>query len=128
MAEQVQERTGELPKTILADGGHAKHEDIVQMEKKGITVIVPPADHAKPLEQLGKEGPEVRAWRERMETEEAQKLYRARASLCELSNAHQKSHHGITQFLVRGLPKVTCVVLMGVLVSNLLQHAGRLLI
>ena len=50
MAEQIQERTGKLPETVLADGGHAKHEDIAQMEAKGIKVIVPVADNAKPLD------------------------------------------------------------------------------
>lgn len=127
MAQQIEQRTGQLPQTVLADGGHAKQEDIVQMERMGIKVVVPPPEHAKPIEQLGKVEPEVRAWRERMETEEAQKQYRARASQCELINAHQKSHHGIEQFLVRGLSKVTSVVLLGALASNLLPHAAALL-
>lgn len=127
MAKQVKERTGQLPKTVLADGGHAKQEDIVEMEKMGIKVVVPPPENAKSIEQLGKVEPEVRAWRERMETEEAQKQYRMRASQCELINAHQKSHHGIEKFLVRGLSKVTSVVLLGALASNLLPHAIALL-
>ena len=81
------------------------------------------------IEKLEAEGadPEVIAWRERMETDEAKKLYRARAGLAELANAHQKTHHGITQVLVRGIPKVTCVILLNVIGSNLLQHANRLL-
>ena len=90
MVEQVRERTGELPKVLLADGGHAKHEDIVAVRAKGIDVLVPPPDNANSIEQLRLEGadPEVIAWRERMETPEAQQQYRARAGLCELSNAH----------------------------------------
>jgi len=51
-------------------------------------------------------------------------LYRARASLCELLNAHVRS---IDQFLVRGLAKVTSVVLLGAIATNLLQHAATLL-
>ena len=127
MAKQIEQRTGQLPQTVMADGGHAKMEDIVEMERMGIKVVVPPSERAKPIEHLGKGEPQVRAWRERMETEEAQKQYRARASQCELSNAHQKSHHGIEQFLVRGLSKVTSVVLLGALASNLLPHAAALL-
>ena len=69
----------------------------------------------------------VVAWRARMETAEATKLDRARASLCELMNAHLRTHHGVDQFLVRGLAKVTCVVLIGVFASNILQHAATLL-
>jgi len=127
MAEQIQQRTGQLPQTVMADGGHAKHEDIAKMENKGIKLLVPVPDNAKPLAELTDADPGVLSWRQRMETPEAQQLYRARAGVCELPNAHQKSHHGITQFLVRGLDKVTCVVLLSALSSNLLQHATKLL-
>ena len=127
MAEQIEKRTGELPKVVLADGGHAKREDIISMMTKGIDILVPPADNARSIEQLKAEGeaPEVIAWRERMETEEAKELYRARAGLGELSNAHQKSHHGISQFIVKGIDKVTCVILLSAITSNLLQHAAH---
>lgn len=129
MVEQIEERTGQRPSALLADGGHAKLEDIVATKQMGVDVIVPPAETAKSIEQLKAEGaaPEVIAWRERMETEEAKKLYRARAGLVELANAHQKTHHGITQVLVSGLAKVTCVILLNVIGSNILQHAARLL-
>ena len=68
--------------------------------------------------------PAVVAWRERMTTDEAKAVYRAHASLCELTNAHLRSHHGIEQFLVRGLAKVTCVALLAAITSNVLQHAA----
>ena len=88
-----------------------------------------PHHTARSIEELRLSGerPVVIAWRERMETAEAKALYRARAGLCELLNARQKSHHGITQFLLRGVTKVTCVVLMSAMASNLVQHAARLL-
>jgi len=69
---------------------------------------------------------EVVAWRERMESDDAKQLYRARASLVELSNAHRKTHHGIGQVLVRGIAKVTCVILLNAIGSNILQHASQL--
>lgn len=129
MAEQIEERTGELPKVLLADGGHAKGEDITALRAKGVDVLVPPSDRAKPIEQLREEGaaPEIIAWRERMETPEAQQLYRARAGLCELTNAHQKSHHGLTEFLVKGLTKVTSVVILHAIASNLAQYGVQML-
>jgi hypothetical protein len=68
--------------------------------------------------------PEVEAWRERMKTEEAKCAYRARAGLCELSNAHLKDHHGTASVLVRGLAKVTCVALLGAVAANVLTHAS----
>ena len=129
MSEQIEERTGELPKTVLADGGHCKSGDIVELRSRGVDVLVPPPKTAYPIEQLRQEGadPEVIAWRERMETAEAKQIFRARAGLCELTNAHQKEHHSIQQFLVKGIPKVTCVVLLSALTSNLLQHASNIL-
>jgi transposase len=129
MVEQIQERTGELPKVVLADGGHAKNEDIAAVRAKGVDVLVPPPEKAKPIEQLRQQGaePEVIAWREQMQTPEAKEKYRARAGLCELSNAHQKSHHALTQFVVRGVDKVTCVVLLSAIASNVTQHAAHLL-
>lgn len=129
MVEQIEHRAGAYPKTLLADGGHARHDDIVTTERHGVAVIMPPSERAKSIAALRAEGapPEVIAWRERMETPEAQEQYRARASLCELNNAHQKSHHGLAQFVVRGVAKVTCVVLMGAIATNLMQFAPALL-
>jgi transposase len=129
MVEQIAQRTGAYPKTLLADGGHARHDDIVATERHGVAVIVPPSERAKSIATLREEGapPEVLAWRARMETAEAKEHYRARASLCELNNAHQKRHHGIDQFLVRGIGKVTCVILLSALATNLMQFGNLLL-
>jgi len=59
-----------------------------------------------------------------MTTEAARTTFRARASLCELSNAHLKHHHGTAQVLVRGTAKVTCVALLCALSANLSTHAA----
>ena len=129
MVEQIEKRTGQRPAVLLADGGHIKSEDISATRRMGVDVIVPPPETAKTIEKLKAQGadPEVIAWRERMETDEAKQLFRGRAGLVELANAHQKTHHGITQVLVRSAAKVTCVILLNAIGSNLLQHAHRLL-
>ena len=129
MAEQIKERTGQYPKAVLADGGYVKHEDIAETERKGIAVISSPAENAKTPDELRAAGADehVIAWRERMETEEAKRQYKARASLAELANAHQKEHHGLTQFLVRGIPKATTVVTISAIAFNILQNGLRLL-
>jgi len=62
-----------------------------------------------------------------MQTDEAKQLFRARASLCELPNAHFKSRLGLGHLLVRGLNKITCVALLTALASNLLAHMHALL-
>ena len=54
-------------------------------------------------------------------------LQSARASLCELANAHIKCRFRLDRFLVRGTPKVTCVALLAAIAFNLLQHAASLL-
>jgi transposase len=68
--------------------------------------------------------PEIKNWRERMETDEAKKIYRERASTAECVNAQVKGRYGLRRFLVRGVPKVTCVVLLVALTHNLMRwHA-----
>jgi transposase len=124
---QTEQRTGQRPKTLLADANHAAHACIRNATAAGVEVLI--AVPARTLEGgvHADDDPAIIAWRARMETEEAKKLYRARASLCELMNAHLRVHHGVDKFLVRGLAKVTCVVLLAAITSNLLQHAHALL-
>lgn len=125
MLDDVERRTGVLPAVLLADGGHAKHECIRSATERGVEVLIPlPARANKPD---AKDDPAIAAWHERMATDEAKQKYRARPGLCELPNAHLKCHHGMAQMLVRGIEKVTCVVLLGVLTGNLLAHASALL-
>jgi IS5 family transposase len=66
-------------------------------------------------------------WLVRMQTNDAKRAMRARASLCELANAHFKDRFGLERVLVRGTGKVTCVALFASLAFNLLQHAARIL-
>lgn len=121
----IEARTGQLPKQLLADGNHAKHECIESATRRGVEVFIAVPKREKDVATCT--SPEIAAWRERMETENAKRVYRSRAGLCELPNAHLKCHHGIAQVLVRGLARVTCVVLLGALANNLLAHASSLL-
>jgi hypothetical protein len=121
MLENIRARTGTLPRQLLADANHAKHSCIEAATRAGVEPIIaiPKRERCatKPV------SPEVEAWRERMKTDEGKRTYRARAALCELSNAHLKSHHGTAAVLVRGLAKVTCVALLGAIAANVLAHA-----
>jgi hypothetical protein len=127
MLDEIHRRTGELPATLLADANHAKHDCIRAATDVGVQAIVAVPERTRHGGANADDDPAIVAWREHMETDEAKRLYRARASLCELSNAHLRTHHGVDQFLVRGLAKVTCVALLGAITSNLLQHAATLL-
>jgi transposase len=128
MLDDIERRTGKLPAVLLADGGHAAYDDIIEVTARGVTPLVAVAESSKnPRSRQANHDPAIDAWRARMETDEAKQTYRARASLCELSNAHFKSRLGLGHLLVRGLNKVTCVVLLTALASNLLAHAHVLL-
>jgi transposase len=125
MLDQIEQCTGVLPKVLLADGNHAKHDCIRNAAARGVEVIIPVPDRSTKPDAA--DDPAIAAWHDRMETDEAKRLYRARAGICELPNAHLKCHHGVAQLLVRGTGKVTCVVLLAALAANLLAHAAALL-
>lgn len=131
MLDDIQRRTGALPKVLLADANHGSHDGIRDAEARGVELLVPVPDTSarakNPTRDQAADDPPIVAWRERMATDDAKQTYRARAGLCELSNAHLRSHHGVEQFLVRGLTKVTSVILIAAIVSNILQHAATLL-
>lgn len=122
MLVDIKARTGTLPGQLLADANHAKHSCIEAATCAGVEPIIaiPKREQCatKPV------SPEVDAWRERMKTDEGKRAYRARAALCELSNAHLECHHGTAAVLVRGLTKVTCVALLGAIAANVLAHAA----
>ena len=126
MLDDIERRTGELPKTLMADANHAKHDCIVECAERGVEALISvPAQRRTPgARPQADQRPAVLAWRERMSTEAAKTTFRARASLCELSNAHLKHHHGMAQVLVRGTTKVTCVALLCALSANLVAHAA----
>ena len=127
MLDEIKQRTGQLPKTLLADANHAADDCIRAATEAGVEILVAVPERSRKPGANSDGDPAIVAWRERMETDEAKKIYRARASLCELMNAHLRTHHGVDQFLVRGLAKVTCVALLGAIASNVLQHANVLL-
>jgi transposase len=126
MLDDIERRTGQLPEVLLGDAGHASHDTIRHAAARGVEALIAVPEHSKQPGPQAHTDEAVVAWRARMETPEAQKLYRARASLCELMNAHARTHHGLDHFLVRGLKKITCVVLLTAITSNLLQHAALL--
>ncbi len=128
MAEQVAARAGEDPEAYLMDGGFVDLEDIAALERRGVSVYAPPKHRAQtarrePTEGGGRgtEPPEVTAWRERMQTEEAKAIYKDRAATAECVNAQFRERYGLRQLLVRGLPKVTCLMLLVAIAHDLMR-------
>lgn len=123
MVEQVRERTKQLPKTWLVDGGFVKLIAIEALDKEGVTVFGPvpePKDKSRDrYAPLPGDSTAVAEWRQRMGTEEGQAIYKQR-KLVELPNAQARSRHGVQQVRVRGLTKVRCVALWVAITHNLL--------
>ncbi len=128
MEEQVMQRTGQHPGAYLMDGGFATREDITALEERDVTVYSPVRlPRNKPEEERYQprygDSPQVVRWRERMATEEAKAVYRQRGSTAEWANA-QVSQHGVSRFTVRGVAKLTSVMLLVAVGHNLLRWAA----
>jgi hypothetical protein len=133
MVDQIKQRHGVVPQAYLVDGGFVGREHITYVAREHGVAVYAPISAKKKKEEAGKDpyGPakgdseEVKAWRQRMGTEAAQKLYHLRAATAEWSNA-QARNRGLYQLPVRGLARVKAVLLLYALAHNLMQ--GRALL
>jgi len=110
MLEQIEERTGVRPATLLVDGGYAQHEAIDQAAEKDVVLYAPlpkprKGDTRDPHAQRPEDSEAVAAWRQRMGTDEAKAIYKQRAATAETVNADAKTHRGLDRLAVRGLAK-----------------------
>lgn len=125
MLEDIETRTGHSPTQLLADANHTAHEDIRAVAAQGVELLAPIPRRTHDSEKQYDDA--ICDWIARMQTSEAKRAMRARASLCELANAHLKERFGLDRVLVRGIAKVTCIALLHGIAFNLLQHAPALL-
>lgn len=127
MLEQVTQRCGgQAPAAWLVDGGYVAHDQIEQASET--TTVYGPVPKPRdpgidPHAPKAGDSEAVAQWRSRMGTEEAKAIYRQRAATAECVNA-QSRNRGLTQFLVRGSDKVTCVMLFFALAHNLMRSAA----
>lgn len=125
MLDQVAARTGIVPGEVLADGGYADHEDIVNTAARQTTPFVPlpkpRSGDANPHQPRPDDPPAIADWRRRMATAEAKEIYKQRAATAETSNANLRCFKGLDRFRVRTAPKVRSVVLWAVLAYDLLR-------
>ena len=130
MSNALAEQYGERPGQHLADGGFAKLDDIDTLAGNDVEVFVPvprPRDASRDRHvPLRGDTPATAAWRQRMGErareggEDATKeIYKQRAATVELANA-QTRNHGLRQFMVRGVDKVTAVALWFALAHNMM--------
>lgn len=126
MLEQIEQRTGRLPRSALVDGGFADHKSLQEAEARQVTVYAPVPESSRPgvdpyAPKLS-DPPSVAAWRERMATEEAKKIYKERASSVECVNGTAKEHRGLRAVRVRGMGKVLGVALLFAVTHNILRY------
>ena len=120
--EAVRERLGRLPGRHLADGGFTSAADIEWAHAEGIEVYCPPTQSkhgTDPFKPRRDDGPGVLAWRSRMASEEGKARYKRR-SICECIHARWRNWN-LRQVTVRGVKKVTALVLWFALANNILQ-------
>jgi transposase len=126
MERQIHERTAVHPDDYLMDGGFVKRDDITALENEGIAVYAPlrpprtTTSGRTATDPRPDDSPQVRAWRERMGTDEAKERYKDRAATAECVNARCRQR-GIHQFTVRGVDKVLSVMLLAVIAHDLLR-------
>lgn len=137
MVEAIAGRYGRAPNQLLVDTVYATCADIAALARREgdpVTVYAPPPperDDIKPESlssrayKRSREPEPVRAWRERMASEEGQSVFKRRR-LIEQVHAQTKQR-GFGQIGVRGLIKAQAVALWHALAHNLLAaHRLRL--
>lgn len=127
MLQQIAERYDQKPKEHLVDKGFISFPQFEQAHREGIIVYAPFPKASKgnpnPTQPKAKDGPGVKAWRERMGTEAAKTIYKQRAATIEWANACIRNL-GFYRVMVCGKQKVRAVLLWFVLAHNLLRAAA----
>jgi len=130
MREQIEKRTGQKVEEELIDGGFVTLDGIEQATAKGVVVYAPPPTPrtaGSPYEVRKGDSAAVAAWRQRMGTAEAKRIYKERAATSETVNADLKTFRGLDRLLVRGMRKVKCVALWCALAYNVMHFASVLI-
>lgn len=123
MVTQLTTRYGQAPAAMLADTAYATHADLQQVHDQTCVYAPVPEPRTHTRDRHGPrpdDPPPVAAWRRRMGTADAQRLYKERAATAECVNA-QARQRGFWRVCVRGLRKVRAVALWQALAHNLLR-------
>jgi len=133
MRRQVETRSGRKVEEHLLDGGYLRTEDLERAHAEDVALFVPPQP-ARKAERRGREleprpgdSEAVRAWKERMHSDDGKEIYKERASTSETVNADVRCHRGLGPLPVRGLKKVRCVILWIALAYNVMHFGAALL-
>jgi transposase len=133
MRRQVEQRTGQVVKQHLMDGGYLRNEDLERAHAAGVELFVPPKPARNPsrrgheLEPKSGDSEAILDWKKRMASEQGKELYKLRASTSETVNADLRTYRGLNQLTVRGLKKAKCVALWCALAYNVMHFGHQLL-
>jgi transposase len=125
---QVAERAGQHPDEYLIDGGLATRDDITTLASHAVTVYAPvepprtTTSGRTAYDPRPDDSPAVAAWRTRMGTDDGKAIYRQRSGIAEWTNAQLRVRHGLQRLTVRGVDRVTSVVLLLDVTHNLLRY------
>lgn len=125
MLDEIDSRTGKLPKELLVDGGFVNLDAIDKAAEKGVTVFAPvPAPRQEGVDPHAPKPTDTKAvagWRRRMNTDGAKEIYKERAATAETVNGDLKTHRALDSFSVRGAGKVLAAALLSVLTYDVLR-------
>lgn len=126
---QVERRTGRKVHEHLMDEGYVAMDQIDAAERAGVKIYapLPKGKNKQPVTSSRWDTPGTAAWRQRMQTAEAQEIYRQRAPTSERPNAEFQERLGLRAFAVRGLRRVRCVALWTALAYNVIHFAEPLI-
>lgn len=121
MQTQLEERYGFRSAEALVDGGYVQYADFEAVSQQGTLIYAPPSRYRgqeDPYQPQPNDSPTIAAWRVRMASQVAKKIYKWRAATSECVNAIAHNR-GMKAFVVRGLAKVKAVALWFALLHTL---------
>jgi transposase len=127
MMKIVRENLGEvgcpMPSKLLADSAYANKIDAEEAETNEVSLFSPPISNGKANATTPRktDNSAMVNLRMRMNTDEAQVIYKERSSTAEFVNATSKNK-GMREFLVRGLNKVMSMALLYAIAHNMVVY------
>src|SRR5271157_2545942 len=109
------------------------YEDIEQAAQQGVALYMAPKGARNPARRGQELDPKpgdseaVKAWKQRMGSEEGKQIYKQRGATSETINADLRTYRGLGRITVRGLAKIRCVALWCALAYNLMHFGSALL-
>jgi transposase len=125
MLDEIERRTGALPRQHLADGGYMNFAAVERAAQRGVEVFVPPREnrtyHIDPLSPQPGDSAAIAEYRQRMGSAEGKQIYLERAATAETVNADLKTWRGLDRLLLRGTSKVLMLATWSALAYNLIR-------